>query len=74
MVPAIELFHRGTSPVYCKHIPGMIDGDIKNMEIMDLENPASSLTVSDKPGRTSLLYSWNGIDIQDAKGIVYWKG
>ena len=74
MVPAIELFHRGASPVYCKHIPGMIDGDNKNMEITDLENPASSLTVSDKPGRTSLLYGWNGVDIQDAKGIVYWKG
>lgn len=73
-VPPIEIFHRGSRPVYYKHIPGMIEDDGTKAEIMDLENPESTLTVSDKPGRTALMYTWSGIDTQDTKGFYYWKG
>ena len=74
MVPPIEIFHRGSRPVYYKHIPGMIENDGTKSEVMDLENPESTLTVSDKPGRTALMYTWSGIDVTDAKGFFHWKG
>lgn len=72
-VPVIEMFHRGDRPVYYKHIPGMIDPG-KNVEITDFTTPESSNTTSDKPGTTALMYTFSGINIRDAKGLVYRKG
>ncbi len=73
MIPVIEMFHRGDRPVYYKHIPGMIEPG-RNIEITDFEAPESSLTSSDKPGLTALMYTFSGINIVDAKGMVYRKG
>lgn len=73
-VPCVELFHRGNCPVYYKHIPGMIEAG-KSVEVADFTEPVeNSNTSSDLPGRTALMYTFSGINIRDAKGMVYWKG
>ncbi|MEK6809357.1 MAG: hypothetical protein AABY40_01660 [Nanoarchaeota archaeon] len=72
-VPVMELFHRTSRPVYYKHIPGMIDAG-KVIEVVDFDTPESGLASSDLPGTTALMYHFGGLNIRDAKGMVYWKG
>ncbi len=73
-VPVCEMFHRGSRPIYYKHIPGMIEPG-REVQIEDFEvssDPGN--TSSDEPGTTALMYTFSGIDVRDAKGMVYRRG